>query len=264
MSKTWKRFGILLSFVLFGFCLLFSASIGEAAVAHYVVQGDTLWLLAQRYNTTAAVIMLDNNLNSSFIYPGQVLSIASTVHTVRSGETMWVIANNYGLTLQEFIAANPQVSADYIYPGQKINIPVGSSSPLPSRSAFSGTSPSYPQQDIDLLARLVYAEAAGEPYIGQVAVAASILNRIGSPLYPNTVSGVVYQVVAGCYQYSPVLDGRINLPADKTAYQAVYDALTGWDPSGGALGFYNPSKTNNQWVRQQTVTTVIGNHIFFR
>ncbi|MGI5875449.1 MAG: LysM peptidoglycan-binding domain-containing protein [Dethiobacteria bacterium] len=259
MSKTWKRFGIVFSLVIISFCFLVFSPAVEAAVSHYVVPGDTLWLLAQRYNTTTAAIMSDNNLSSSIIYPGQVLSIASRVHTVRSGETMWIIANNYGVALQQLLAANPQVPANYIYPGQKINIPAGNSSSLPSRSGST-----FSQQDIDLLARLVHAEAAGEPYIGQVAAAASVLNRIKSPLYPNTVSGVVYQVVAGCYQYSPVLDGRINLPANRSAYQAVYDALAGWDPSNGALGFYNPAKTSNQWVRQQMVTTVIGNHVFFR
>lgn len=264
MSKTWKRFGIVFSLVFLGFCFLAIGPAVEAAVSHYVYPGDTLWLLAQRYNTTTTAIMLDNNLGSSIIYPGQVLSINSTAHSVRSGETMWIIANNYGVALQRLIAANPGVQADNIYPGQSIYIPTGSNSSLPSRSSWSGSGSTFSQQDIDLLARLVHAEAAGEPYTGQVAVAASILNRIKSPLYPNTVSGVAYQIVAGCYQYSPVLDGRINLPADKNAYQAVYDALGGWDPSYGALGFYNPAKTSNQWVRQQAVTTVIGNHIFFR
>ena len=122
----------------------------------------------------------------------------------------------------------------------------------------------FSQEDIDLFARLVHSEAAGEPYTGQVAVAASVLNRLESSRYPNTLRGVILQVVNGHYQYSPVLDGRINLPANQTAYNAVYDALQGWDPSGGALGFYNPYKTNNQWVRQQPVTTAIGNHVFFR
>ena len=120
------------------------------------------------------------------------------------------------------------------------------------------------QKEIDLFARLVHSEAAGESYTGQVAVAASILNRVASPRYPNTLPEVIYQVSNGCYQYSPVLDGRINKPASKSAYQAVYDALEGQDPSNNALGFYNPRKTSNKWVRQQKVVTVIGNHVFFR
>ena len=84
----------------------------------------------------------------------------------------------------------------------------------------TNTSWSFSAQEIDLLARLVHSEAAGEPYMGQVAVAATVLNRIKSPLYPNTLWGVVYQVTNGHYQYSPVLDGRINLTAG-TAYDAA-------------------------------------------
>lgn len=118
--------------------------------------------------------------------------------------------------------------------------------------------------EMDLFARIVHAEAEGESHEGQVAVAASILNRIRSNLYPNTMAGVVYQVVMGRYQYSPVLDGRINRPAGESAKKAIQDALNGWDPSGGATGFYNPAKTANQWVRSRPVTRAVGSHVFFK
>jgi len=118
--------------------------------------------------------------------------------------------------------------------------------------------------ELDLFARIVYAEASGEGFAGQVAVAASILNRIRSEVFPNTMSGVVYQVVGGSYQYSPVLDGRINNSAGETAKRAIMEALSGADPTGGATGFYNPAKTNNQWVRSRPVTVTIGNHVFFK
>jgi N-acetylmuramoyl-L-alanine amidase len=118
--------------------------------------------------------------------------------------------------------------------------------------------------ELDLFARLVHAEAAGEPFEGQVAVAASVLNRVRSPLFPNTLTAVIHQVVNGHYQYSPVLDGRINLPANESARRAVQEALNGRDPSLGATGFFNPRKTNNQWVRSRPVTVTIGQHVFFR
>ncbi len=252
--------------VLTGICLIICASplgqAGEAATTHRVASGDTLWLVSQRYNTTVAALQTANGISGSMIYPGQVLSIPPKTHTVQQGDTMWLISQRYGLQLSELISANPGISSTLIYPGQKITLPGLSASATSTPSAPSGHQ--YTQQEIDLLARLVHSEAAGEPYVGQVAVAASVLNRIRSSIYPNTVRGVVYQVAYGYYQYSPVLDGRINLPANRTAYQAVYDALGGRDPSNNALGFYNPRKTSNQWVRQQTVTTVIGNHIFFR
>ncbi len=120
------------------------------------------------------------------------------------------------------------------------------------------------RKDMDLFARLVHAEAGGEPYIGQVAVAASVLNRLQDERYPDTVREVILQVWNGYYQYSPVLDGRINLPANDAARRAVMDALRGADPSRGATGFYNPELTDDRWVRHQCVTMVIGNHVFFR
>jgi N-acetylmuramoyl-L-alanine amidase len=118
--------------------------------------------------------------------------------------------------------------------------------------------------DIDLFARIVHAEAEGESYQGQVAVAATILNRVRSEIYPNTMSGVVYQVESGAYQYSPVLDGRINRPAGESAKRAIMEALNGNDPTNGATGFFNPAKTSNQWVRSRPVVANIGSHVFFK
>ena len=183
-------------------------------------------------------------------------------HRVVSGETLWRIARQHGTTVEQLAAANGISNPNIIYEGQVLNIPQGTA--LPSRSGRQSTGWQLSQQDIELMARLVHSEAAGEPYKGQVAVAASVLNRMACSRYPNSVSGVIYQVVNGYYQYSPVLDGRINLPANQSAYRAVQDALNGWDPSGNASGFFNPRKTSNQWVRSQPVTTVIGNHVFFR
>lgn len=244
--------------------LLIFCTAGAAAQTYSVAPHDTLFLIAQRYNTTVEQLSQANNLaNPHLIYPGQVLTIPALVHTVLPGDTLWSISQKYGLGLALLIAANPTFSPENISPGQKINIPAGVNSPAGNTLASRGGR-IFSQNEVDLFARLVHSEAGSEPYTGQVAVAASVLNRMASTRYPDTLSSVVYQIVDGCYQYSPVLDGRINLPANKSAYQAVYDALGGWDPSCNALGFYNPAKTGNQWVRQQPVTTVIGNHIFFR
>lgn len=206
-----------------------------------------------------------------FLSLGNIVEGAET-HTVQKGDNLWLISLQYNVDFQELLAANEDIiNHDYILPAQKIIIPSRDSEQASETLATregSRTIPSnslgFSPQQIDLLARLVHSEAGGEPYMGKVAVAASVLNRLESPLYPNTLSGVIYQVINGSYQYSPVLDGRINLPASKSAYEAVYEALSGTDPSCNALGFYNPSKTSNRWVRQQQVTAVIGNHIFFR
>jgi len=129
-------------------------------------------------------------------------------------------------------------------------------------TSYRGSVGRFSARDIELIAKLVYAEARGEPYLGQVAVAASVLNRLRDPNYPNSISEIIFQVVDGYYQYSPVQDGQINLTPDDTARSAVLDALNGLDPTGGATTFYNPSKTNDYWVRTRTYLTTIGNHVF--
>ena len=106
--------------------------------------------------------------------------------------------------------------------------------------------------------QLVYAEARGESYKGQVAVAAVVLNRVESASFPNTISGVIYQSGA----FSCVSNGSINNTPDSTAIRAALDALNGWDPTGGCLYYYNPRKTDDEWIRTRTVKTVIGNHYF--
>lgn len=112
--------------------------------------------------------------------------------------------------------------------------------------------------DHRLLSKLVYAEARGESYKGQVAVAAVVLNRVASASFPNTISGVIYQSGA----FSCVSNGSINNVPDATAIRAARDALNGWDPTGGCLYYYNPKKTGDKWIRTRTVKTVIGNHRF--
>lgn len=128
---------------------------------------------------------------------------------------------------------------------------------------------SFSSAELDLLARLVHAEAKGEIYKGQVAVAASVLNRLIHPDYPNTLSGVINQVVVvngkRYHQYEPVLNGTIKQPAGDLPVNAVWDALAGWDPSLGATGFYAPAKVGSgSWVRTRPVTVTIGNHRFFK
>lgn len=247
--------------------LLPLGKIGETA-SHSVSKGETLWSIAKKYNISFTELQNANGLPNSKIMPGQLLKIPVNVHTVQPGDTLSQIANRYGISLENLKAANPGITPEKIFTGQIINLPQEPrSDTLPSRSGnsfYTANSTGLSTNEIELLARLVHSEAAGESYVGQVAVAASVLNRVESPLYPNNIPDVVYQITNNCYQYSPVLDGRINMPADTSSYQAVEDALQGWDPSCNALGFYNPQKTSDQWVRSQTVTTTIGSHVFFR
>lgn len=116
----------------------------------------------------------------------------------------------------------------------------------------------YSSSDVALLAKVISAEARGEPYEGQVAVGAVVLNRVAHPSFPNSVSGVVYQSGA----FSAVTDSNWSAAVTDSAKRAAQDAINGWDPTGGAIYYYNPAKTSNQWIRTRKVICVIGNHYF--
>ncbi len=121
-------------------------------------------------------------------------------------------------------------------------------------------STSLSSTELNLLARCVYSEARGEPYTGQVAVAAVVLNRVRSSSFPNTVSGVIYQPGA----FTAVSDGQINLTPNETAYKAARDALNGWDPTNGCLYYYNPATATSKWIWSLKVELTIGRHSFAR
>lgn len=116
----------------------------------------------------------------------------------------------------------------------------------------------YQPKDVELLARIIYAEARGESFEGQVAVGAVILNRTEHPEFPKTIDGVIYQKG----QFSAVLDKQIQLTPDDEAYQAAQEALAGEDPSNGAIFYYNPKLAKDTWIKSRTVVRSIGNHKF--
>ncbi|WP_458412669.1 spore cortex-lytic enzyme [Schinkia sp. CFF1] len=116
----------------------------------------------------------------------------------------------------------------------------------------------FSQNDIKLMANAVYGESRGEPYVGQVAVAAVILNRIDSPSFPNTISGVIFEPGA----FTAVADGQIWLTPNETAKKAVIDAINGWDPTGNAIYYFNPATATSPWIWSRKQIKKIGNHIF--
>jgi N-acetylmuramoyl-L-alanine amidase len=171
---------------------------------------------------------------------------AATQHTVKSGETLWKIASKYGVTLNQLKTTN-KLSSYTIYPGQRFTIP-----------NTTGVSAA----DIDLMARLVHAEAKGEPYAGKVAVATVILNRVASKDFPNTVSGVVHEKANGYYAFTPVQNGEIKKPADAESKRAVNEALAFRGQGSGSLFFFNPKTAKSDWIFSRQVTVTIGNHRF--
>lgn len=112
--------------------------------------------------------------------------------------------------------------------------------------------------NLNLLARVISAEARGETYRGQVAVGAVILNRVAHSSFPDTISGVVYQSGA----FDCMYDGQINVAVADSAYKAAQDAINGWDPSGGAIYYYNPKTAKSSWIRNRPIILTIGNHVF--
>ena len=129
---------------------------------------------------------------------------------------------------------------------------------VPQKPTATNVPHGFSQNDINLMANAVYGEARGEPYIGQVAVAAVILNRLESPSFPNTVAGVIFEPGA----FTAVADGQIWLTPDETAKQAVLDAVNGWDPTGNAIYYFNPDTATNKWIWSRPQIKKIGKHIF--
>lgn len=116
----------------------------------------------------------------------------------------------------------------------------------------------YSSSDAYLLARLIYGEARGESYTGQVAVGAVVLNRVKSSSFPNTIAGVIYQSGA----FDAVSDGQINYTPSSTAISAAKDAMNGWDPTYGSIYYYNPTTATSKWILSRQVTVTLGNHVF--
>lgn len=191
------------------------------------------------------VLML---LGTTLIYTEETL--ADWTYTVRRGDTLFKIAKKTGTTVNAIKRRNG-LKSNRLKIKQRIVIPTGTAAKTTRN--VSRTAINY-----DLLARVVHAEAGAEPYLGKVAVGAVILNRVQSPKFPKTMSGVIYQPHA----FESVTNGIVNRPASKESIKAARDAISGWDPSGGALYFFNPTKTNNRWIWARRIINRIGKHVF--
>lgn len=135
---------------------------------------------------------------------------------------------------------------------------IAGSATLAAMGISSSSGSSSRNNEVYLLARAINGEARGEPYSGQVAVGAVILNRVKHPSFPNTVAGVIYQKGA----FTAVSDGQIDAAMTSSCEKAARDALNGWDPTGGAIYYYNPVTATNQWIRSRPIIVTIGKHVF--
>ena len=187
-----------------------------------------------KYGSTGSEVRsIQTRLNELGYYNGQIDGIFGT----KTKTAVTRFQKDYGLTADGIVGTNTLKAL-------KIN-----SQSTPSQ---------FTQSEISLLARIISAESRGEPYEGQVAVGAVILNRIDHPSFPNTLAGVIYQPGA----FSCINDGQVNEAVSETSKKAAQDAINGWDPSGGAIYYYNPAKSTSKWIFSRPVICVIGKHRF--
>ena len=245
-----------------------------------VKSGDTLYLISKNFGVSLWELKNLNGIYSDEIWPGQTLYVPQRSPyqeiTVNWGDTLYQISQNYGVSIEDLKTINGLWGKE-LYAGTKLMIPSQTSSPverpqdLPSRGYINrgqyinyGTGVYHTQGERMLLARLIEAEAEGEPYLGKVAVGAVVVNRVLSDLFPNTITDVIYHVdEIGAYQFEPVLDGRLfSVTPSSDSYRAADEALGGVDPTGGALFFFNPDKITNKWLLSKPVIYRIGGHVF--
>jgi N-acetylmuramoyl-L-alanine amidase len=181
--------------------------------------------------------------------------------------TYWALRNfqyEFGLPIDGIAGWQTKIKLANATKGAKItyNAETGKANQAPAKNAQPATAKNTPngfsQNDIQLMANAVYGEARGEPYTGQVAVAAVILNRLDSATFPNTISGVIFEPRA----FTAVADGQIWLTPNETAKKAVLDAMNGWDPTGNALYYFNPDTATSAWIWTRPQIKKIGKHIF--
>jgi len=265
-----------------------------------VVEGDTLSGIAQRFGTSVDGLRWANGLNDDLIRLGDELIIPQKpvkeipplndslnprgsndlklervpqavyirppmpdidiprdkiiIYQVRRGDSLYDLAREFNTTTA-FLQALNELDGPNIRVGQRIYLPINNLTP---RQAVQRT---ISPEELDILARAIHAEARGEPFIGQVAVGAVIINRVLSRNYPDTFRGVIFQPG----QFCVVRDGQINLPANQQAIDAAREALGGNDPTRGAIYYFNPdTATNTTWTQSREVTVIIGNHVFAR
>lgn len=247
-----------------------------------VSPGDTLYGIGIEYGVSVQDLMSANSLKDYMIYPGQVIIVPGAgqedgtpvSYTVQGGDTLYLIGVKYGVDYRNIMAAN-NLASDLIYPGMVFSIPgvTGAGPAVPGNNSSAGSAPApqvsrggYFQRpsaaEMDLLARLITAEAGNQPYEAKVAVGAVVMNRIyRSKDFPKTITGVINENYNGTYQFEPVMNGWIKNPATPESFQAARDALSGVDPTNGALYFYS-SWVTKKWMTSKEIARRIGDLVF--
>ena len=245
--------------------LMFGGGTALADTTYRVKAGDSLYSIASNHKITVEELKQNNNLKTNTILAGQTLQIPVdyVMHRVASGESLYKLAQRYGCTISDIKMLN-SLTSNTIQTGIVLKIPASStvnSNSVGTRATSSrggGYQRTYTQAEWDMLAQVVYGEARGEIYDGQVAVAAVVLNRLENDDFPDTMYGVVFQKNA----FTCVSDGQYYLHPDRTAYEAALEAMQGNDPTNGCLYYWNPVTATSRWIWTRTIETQIGNHVF--
>ena len=214
--------------------LVLSASLGVVAFVNETTYSSTYTLAL----TTSQTKTMQTKLKRWGYYTGSVDGIFGS----KTKQAVKLFQKKNGLVVDGIV-------------GKKTLAALGMST---SDSSSTSSSGGVSNSDLYLLAKCVHAEARGESYVGQVAVAAVILNRVESNQFPNTISGVIYQP----YAFTAVQDGQINLEPNQSAYSAARDALNGWDPTYGCLYYYNAATATSKWIYTRKTVVTIGKHVF--
>ena len=203
--------------------------------------------------TSLLIIILASGV---VIFAVDTAQASSWQYTVQRGDTLWALANFHGTTVNGIRNAS-NLHSNIIRPGQVLNIP----STTTTTSTNVGRVNHLSQNERDLFARVIQGEAGGEPYVGQVAVAAVILNRVNSSEFPNTITNVIYERHA----FEAVTNGSIwRRNPSQDSYRALDAAMNGWDPTYGSLFFWNPYKPVTPWIWSRPIQVQYGDHVFAR
>lgn len=246
--------------------IMLSANIALAAT-YKVAPKDSLYTISQLFNTTTDKLVANNSLKTAEIRPGQKLDVPAKTYTVKKGDTLSKIAKKYSVLVTTIKQANHLTSSKLVI-GKTLLIPAAqpasaskSANPSTTVSSSSKAVIHYTASEVDLLARLITAEAGGESYNAMVGVGGVVVNRVQSTEWPNSISSVINQVSGGYYQFTPVKNGWIKKPATEAAKKAAMAAIDGSDTSKGAMFYFDESSTN-KWLWSKPITAQIDHMVF--
>jgi len=249
-----KRFEKILVITL---CFLLSFPAAVASAADYTVApNNSLYSISKLFDTSIKNLRQSNNFDEDSLTPGDVIYVPAHVYKVKKGESLNKVATKYDIPVSNLKKANNK-TGNSIVPGEKLNIP----GEKPYKK--SDTVISYSRGDVDLLSRLIEAEASGESQQAKIAIGAVVVNRVQSGDWASTIKGVINQRFGKYYQFTPVKNGMIVNKPSASSKRAAWTALYGSDPSNNAI-FYFDQSSKNQWLWSKKRTAKADHMIFVK